>query len=161
MRERQKERALLLFAWFHLAVIAAGAAQFHPSESLAPAISTYGAWTGTDSGYGFFAPTVPAQIMVYATPGSPESAQTRREFRLGWHEPDLRVTSLFFALARLQLHDLMARTTAAYVLGTSRDLPDVTVEIGSFDVPAMADYRRGRRCSVAIFYTGEFRRRAH
>ncbi len=151
---------ILVFAIFHFAVIVCGVAEFTPSsEPLKSILSIYGGWSGNEGGYGFFAPSIPNQVMVYVTSIDARGHLQRGEFHVEPGEPDLRLMSLVFFLSKLQLNDLLARTVAAYALGTRPNTERVVVDVGKYVVPSMVEMRRGRQCHVDFYYSGTFARR--
>ena len=146
----------------HLALVAGSAAHVHllpPSSLPARGVRWYGAMTGADSGYGFFAPAVgsPSRATFTMTDAS---GRTWTDVLDGGAngEARLRVGSILSSAAFPELRDDLVASWAGKMFGRHPDAREVVVRIEVHDMPSMEEYRRGDRPHWRPAYQATFLR---
>jgi hypothetical protein len=136
-------------AAMHLGLVVCGAVRLEPPAGPAgSAVRLYGALSGADNGFGFFAPGVASQVRIGFTARG-AAGPDRRVFLaedLGG-EVKLRMAALLglFRDDDEALRDVLAASWAGTVFGLNPDVHTVTVRVEMFDLPDMERYRRGER----------------
>ena len=153
-------KPLLLLGAFgcHLALVVAGAAHFTPFRF-------YGELTGAGDSYGFFAPTVGAQLQARFTLFGPEGERTEETLETGKsREVGLRLGNLagtvYIAAKRPDLRRAFLGALAASRFGEHPRASSVQVSIEEWLMPTMAEYRRGARPRWLSLYDATFVRRS-
>lgn len=148
----------------HLVVVALGAAGLlvGPGGTLAGhAVRWYGAMTGADAGYSYFAPGVGSELRLRFVLADGRGREWEDELTAGQNqEVRLRIGSMtgLFPAARAAeafRHDLAASWAAA-MLGRHPDAVQVGVRIEGYEVPSMAEYRAGWRPRWVLLYAATF-----
>ncbi|MGK4002627.1 hypothetical protein WMF31_08390 [Sorangium sp. So ce1036] len=159
-RARSRGRALLIpsVAAAHLVCVVLGALQvdLQSAGRLGRAVAYYGALSGADSGYNFFAPEVNA--LPWATFQIADAGGTARAEVLesgANHEADLRVRSII-SLFLLADHEALRRSLVASWAGKMfarhPGAESVVVRLEICDLPSMQGYRDGARPSWDLLY---------
>ena len=152
--------AWIAAAGVHLTLVicgAAGVTPVSPAHFAGRVIETYGAYTGANSGYGFFAPGVASEWRAtfdvcsngHCIPASEEQAAG---------EGRLLLLTIDGLLAENELRDLLAASHAARQFGRYPHADAVLVKAGVFALPTMEQYRRGARPQWRDLYGYAFRR---
>lgn len=148
----------------HLVFVAAGASGLFGrlgEAGAGPAVRWYGAMTGADAGYSYFAPHVGSELRVRFTLSDGRGREWEDDLtgRMN-HEGRLRVgsmTGLFSPEpAREALRHDLAASWAATVFGRHPDARTVVVRVGVHEVPSMADFRAGRRPAWTDVFAATF-----
>jgi hypothetical protein len=145
-----------------LGFAAAGAAELD-FDRANQVITQYGALSGTDSSYGFFAPSVGTQLRVKFELTDAEGKKSEDILTTGAsHEADLRIGDMvaMFWMAEQDLQRAMAACWAGRILARHPDADCVVVHLDAYDLPTMAEYREGQRPDWSPYYEAEFVHRA-
>jgi hypothetical protein len=132
----------------HLLFVAAGAMRLPlPASSVAAqAIGVYGAWSGADNSYGFFAPGVAAEwraaLDTYDPRTSVWTTRTRVAPNLELAVLDSTINSNF---SRKELRKALAASWAASELPQAPGAAAVVVRAEAYLLPTIAQYRSGAR----------------
>jgi hypothetical protein len=142
-------RAALLsaFAAVHLLLVVCGAAGLSllPDGTRAgKALRWYGAMSGSDNGYGFFAPGVASQLRARFTL-SDGAGRSWGDTLEGEHNPEvtLRIGGIVGLFAEGSLGPGLAASWAAKLFGRHPDARRLVVRVEAYDLPPMAEYRKG------------------
>jgi hypothetical protein len=127
--------------------------------SVTHALNAYGHYTGAGASFGFFAPSVPDQVLPVVTALDRHGHAAR--VVLGTRsdsEADLRLSSLTFLYAKTHVLDLYGRSVAAYVMGQNGSVDTVLVTLGFYELPSMRAYASGAQPAYKPYFHGTFRR---
>jgi hypothetical protein len=154
---------LTVAAACHLALVVCGAAHQRLVDEPHPvgrALRWYGGLSGSDSGYGFFAPGVAGErrLVCTLTDAAGHSWAEPLEMRGQGREVDLRVLPLLLMFSEPDLGDAMAASVAAKMFGRFPAATRVTVRVDVCVVPTMEEYRAGDRPTWAVGYEATFSR---
>jgi hypothetical protein len=160
----KRTACLAAFAAGHLALVACGAAGLGllPEDS-APekALRWYGAVSGADNRYGFFAPDVGAEARAVLTlTDAAGRSWTEPVTESANQEVRLRLGSLFSQAADGSLRGGLAASWAARAFGRHPEAVAVTVRVDVYDVRTMDEYRHGQAAEWQTVYQRSFRRGA-
>jgi hypothetical protein len=126
-------------------------------------IAQYGALSGTDSSYGFFAPSVGTQLRATFVLTDAAGNTTTDILTTGVSaEADLRIGDMV-AIFWMDDDDLkrgMAGSWAGRMLARHPEATRVVVHLDAYDLPSMDGYREGKRPEWDPYYEAEFVRRA-
>jgi hypothetical protein len=161
-----KRRPAVALAAAHLLLVACGASGLMGLfGGCAPgrALQWYGAMSGADAGYNFFAPRVGSELRVAFVLTGPDGRRWEDDLTAGENqEVKLRVgsmTGLFPAAPEGEaLRRDLAASWAATMFGRHPDADEVTVRVEVYEVPSMEDYRAGQRPEWRLVYTAHFAR---
>lgn len=145
-----------------LGFAAAGAMELD-FESAPRLLALYGALSGTDSSYGFFAPEVGTQLRVTFELTCADGTKRTDILTTGAsHEADLRIGDMvaIFWMADENLQRGLAGSWAGRMLARHPDATRVLVHLDAYELPTMAEYKRGERPDWSLYYEAEFVRRA-
>ena len=152
--------AMLIAACLHLALVICGAARIRvlSQETVAGhALATYRAYTGSDNGYGFFAPAVASEwrglFEVCRADGRCEEA----ELPYGNPETAVLLSSIHGMLA-YDARDVLAASLAATQVARVPDARTIVVKVQVYAVPTMAQTRAGQRARWRTAYAYAFTR---
>jgi hypothetical protein len=160
-------RQLLLgaFATGHLVLVACGAAgllrALPRTSGPARAVQWYGAMSGADNDYGFFAPGVGAQLRAVFVLTDAEGRTWEDDFGSGPNQEVRlrlnRVVSTFPAEDGEEAlrRDLLA-SWAGSMFGRHPEARKVEVRVEAYDVPSMAEYRGLARPQWVLVYAEMF-----
>lgn len=126
-------------------------------------IARYGALSGTDSSYGFFAPGVGTQLRVTFELTREDGTKSTDVLTTdASHEADLRIGDMvaIFWMADEDLRRGLAASWAGRMLARHLEATRVVVHLDSYDLPTMAQYQQGERPGWAPHYEAEFVHRA-
>jgi hypothetical protein len=131
-----------------------------PSNPVRLGIDAYRQYTGTETGFGFFAPRVAvAHKLVFEI----KYADGHVEYELphvGHRETGLRLFLLLENIARVDYSDLretMLKMMAFSVWREHRDATLVRAIFGIINLPSVAQFEQGERETYQVLYTYEFR----
>lgn len=136
-------------AILHLALTVCGAAKLIPvplNTLIGSAIAHYQAYSGSDNGYGFFAPGVafPKRVMLHSYHADKDEWVTKLETGAS-RETQLRLSTTAGLFSQEKNHELIAASWAAWTLGNDPDASPVIVEIQVYVIPTMSEFRAGER----------------
>jgi hypothetical protein len=155
---RRRPHLAIAAAAVQLCFAAAGAMEldFDHAPSL---IARYGALSGTDSSYGFFAPAVGTQLRVTFELTREDGTKSEDVLTTGAsHEADLRIGDMvaIFWMDDEDLRRSLVGSWAGRMLARHPEATSVVVRLDAYDLPTMAEYRRGERPDWAPHYEAEF-----
>jgi hypothetical protein len=144
-----RRRVLLVLAGAHLSIVAASAAGVRfPERPLGRAIAEYAAISGAEARYGFFVPSVDAELRTTFEILGPSG----RETALGALPPvndevDLRVGNLrtLYWTEDEELGGALLDAWVASVLQRHPEAERVELRVDFLDLPSMRGYREGER----------------
>jgi hypothetical protein len=136
-----------LVAAGHLALVVCGTADLFPRFGRGPAgksVRWYGAVSGADSGYGFFAPEVGSQARAVFTLRDETGRVWSDTLDAGENnEVQLRVSSMVSDAPTGRQRRALAASWAGKLFARYPDAEEITVRIEFFDLPTMEEYRDG------------------
>lgn len=161
------KRKLLVGAFAcHLALVLAGAAHLtaRVRGPIGSALRFYGELTGAGDSYGFFAPTVGAQLQARFTLFGPHGERTEETLETGKsREVGFRLGNLagtvYIAAKRTDLRRAFLGALAASRFGAHPGASTVQVSIDEWVMPTMAEYRLGERPRWLSLHEAAFVRR--
>ncbi|WP_437936567.1 hypothetical protein [Sorangium sp. So ce341] len=163
---RRRAVLLLAAAAAHVVVVCLGALHVHIGDEgwARRAVKVYGLLSGADSGYSFFAPGVgstrSASFQVNGADG--EIATDVLETGVS-READIRVRNII-GMFWLEEDQMVRRSLVASwvgkVLARHPDADSVVVQLDTFELPSMAEYREGKAAGWNLDYRAKFVHRA-
>jgi hypothetical protein len=159
--ERRRPRLAIAAAVMQLGCAAAGAMELD-FDHASWVISQYGALSGTDSAYGFFAPSVGTQLQVTFVLTDAAGKITTDVLTTGVSkEADLRIGDMvaIFWMDDQNLQRSLVGSWAGRMLARHPEATRVAVNLDAYDLPTMAEYREGKRPEWSPYYEAEFVRR--
>lgn len=126
-------------------------------------IAEYGALSGTDSSYGFFAPSVGTQLRATFVLTDAGGQTTTDVLTTGVSkEADLRVGDMVavFWMDDADLKRGLAGSWAGRMLARHPDATRVVVHLDAYDLATMDGYHEGKTPTWVPYYEAEFARRA-
>jgi len=132
----------------HLALVVCGAARFLPApreSRAARLVLMYGEYSGSNNGYGFFAPSVASpwdvRFSIYADgEGWVEGASPE-----GNNEVRLRFHTVLGSLSKDELREPVAASLAAKKFTSYPRAELINTHVRVLDLPTMEEYRAGQR----------------
>ena len=159
--KQRRPRLVIAAAVVQLGFAAAGAMELDFDH--APfVIAEYGALSGTDSSYGFFAPSVGTQLRVTFVLTDAAGNTTTDVLTTGVSkEADLRIGDMvaIFWMDDQDLKRGMAGSWAGRMLARHPESTRVVVHLDAYDLPTMAGYSEGKRPEWDPYYEAVFARR--
>jgi hypothetical protein len=157
-------RVLKGAAILHLGLTVCGAAKLVPVPLKFPvgsAIAHYQAYSGSDNGYGFFAPGVasPKRVMVHGYHANKGEWVTTVETGVS-RETELRLSTTAGLFSQEKYHEFIAASWAAWMFGNDPDASPVIVEIQVYVIPTMSEFRAGERPQWQTMEVFPFARRS-
>lgn len=157
-------RFICLLAGAHLVLVGLGASSQVGRLGQGPvarSVQWYGAMTGADAGFNFFAPQVGSEMRVRFDLSDDTGRVWADELTADANqEVRLRIgsmTGLFPAEPEAEPVRLdLAASWAATMFGRHPDAHRVVVWVELYDVPSMADYRAGERPAWVPVYSATF-----
>jgi len=142
----------------HLGLVVCGAARVSFAEvpGVGAVLQWYGSLSGSENGYGFFAPGVCSQIRPVFTLTDSKRVWTDRLESGMSHEAELRVGSSVSLASFPELWDPLSASWSATLFGRHPSADQVLVTIEAHAVPTMEEYRQGVRPSWVKVYQGVF-----
>ena len=159
-----RQLAWTLAAGVHLALVICGAAGLRFTGESLPStlLATYGAISGAENGYGFFAPAVASQSRAVLT----MKDKTGREWQDALIRDEdsvagFRAATVFDAFPALpeQVRRGLAASWAGVMFGRHPGAEEVLVKVEIELLPTMEEWRRGRRAAWSPIYQGTFLRK--
>jgi len=145
----------------HLLAVACAAADLRPSRTegaLQQCVVLYGWYSGSNNGYGFFAPSVgsrwQARFSLYDEHGH---GWTEESMRPGNREVNLRHATILGMFARAELREVLAASWAARMFARHPEARLINVHVQIYRVPPMRDFSKGDRpewVTVAVYSFG-------
>jgi hypothetical protein len=153
--------ALLLVAGAHLGIVAGGALEKLPRRGgwATRLLIEYAALSGADSFYTFFAPTVgPAIRLIFTVTDRSGGVCTDVLKGATNVEVDSRVDDLFslFWYADDAFQGTLLRSWAGMMFTRHPGAERIVVRVEAYDLPSMAEYRRGRRSEWDVRHHATF-----
>ncbi|WP_404365167.1 hypothetical protein ACIHQR_33190 [Corallococcus coralloides] len=149
-------------AALHLLMVARGALHM-PLLPLTDTVRTwaqaYGHWTGSSSGFSFFAPGVSPAVRVSFDLEGASGEKLHDDFRSDNGAVNVRIHSMNLRFNLEDSRDALARAWAAAMFGRHPDARSVTVRVESLRLPGMEEHLRGSRPFWMEAYRAEFQRR--
>jgi hypothetical protein len=156
----KRTACLVAFAAGHLFLVACGAAGFGllpEGTGAEKALRCYGAMTGADNTYGFFAPDVAEEARGFLTITDPDGRSWTEPVVEGDNEEvRLRLSSMYGVAAGGEQRRGLAASWAARAFGRHPEARVITVRIDLYEVPTMEDYRDGDRPEFVTIYERSF-----
>jgi hypothetical protein len=156
-------KLLALAALAHLILVASSAAHLRlatPRTAAARTIAAYGALSGSDNTFGFFAPHVAPEFHLQFTITSADGRVWEEPANRGvTREASLRFDSMTSLFAFDDLQPRIAASWAAALFGRYPDATRVEMLVEAEDMPTMESFRDGNRPEWDTIYTGDFSRR--
>jgi hypothetical protein len=142
--------ALLSVAGAHLALVAASALGFHVHGDgwVKRAIAEYGALSGADSFYSFFAPSVDTQLRPTFEITNNHGAVTGDVLMKPANtEVDIRIANLvgLFYWEDADLRSTLLHAWSCVVLARHPEAEQIVIRVEACDVPSMQAYRQGKK----------------
>lgn len=136
-----------LIAAGHVALIACSAFQLsQPTSALGLPLRWYGAMTGADGNYGFFAPGVSSQLRASFTMADRRGRTwTDALADDSNREVELRLGSMFGMTSEPELGQAITAAWAAQMFGRHPNAQFVTIRIEAYELPTMDEYRAGKQ----------------
>ncbi|KYF59086.1 hypothetical protein BE08_39805 [Sorangium cellulosum] len=163
---RRRAALLLAAAAAHVVVICLGALHVHIGDEgwARRAVKYYGLLSGADSGYSFFAPGVGSTLSASFQVNGPDGNIAADVLETGVsREADIRVRNII-GMFRLEEDPRVRRSLVASwagkVLARHPDADSVVVQLDTFELPSMAEYREGKTAGWKLDYRAKFMRRA-
>ena len=119
----------------------------------------YGHWTGSSSGFSFFAPGVSPAVRVSFDLEGPSGERLHDDFRSDNGAVNVRIHSMNLRFNLEDSRDALARAWAAAMFGRHPDARSVTVRVESLQLPGMEAHVQGSRPLWTEAYRAEFQRR--
>ena len=156
-------RLFIIFGLLHIGLSVAGALRALP-EARGPAtgaIRWYAALTGADSAFGFFAPGVGTHLDANFEVAFADGRSELRRLESGLtREADLRVGTVvdaFWISAESErLRRSLAASWAGKIMARSPGATAVTVQLRSYYLPTMAEFRQGKTGAWEPYYRAKF-----
>lgn len=159
---RRRAVLLLAAAAAHLVVVWLGALHVHIGDEgwARRAVTCYGLLSGADSGYSFFAPGVGTTLSASFRVSDANGTIATDVLETGVsHEADIRVRNII-GMFRLEGDEMMRRSLVASwagkVLARHPDADSVVVQLDTFELPSMAEYREGKTTGWELNYRAKF-----
>jgi hypothetical protein len=144
----------------HIVLIACGAARLPVADgggTTAKVLQNYGALTGADATYGFFAPGVSPQLRAsFILDDGAGRTWTAVLDGGGNREVELRIGSILGSTSFPWLRDAVIASWAARMFARQPDAQFVLVRIEVYDLPTMEQYRAGTRPEWNIVHEAGF-----
>lgn len=157
----RRHTLLTALAGIHLALVVCGAA----SWSLLPDTTWVGqalhagrSLTGSDNGFGFYAPEVGAELRARFTLSAGQRRWTDTLDPTGNREAQLRLGTVISLVTFPDLREPVIASLAAAMLGRHPSAQQVIVCIEVYDPPTMEEYRAGARPEWQVLYEAVFTR---
>lgn len=152
----KRQLVVTCIAGFHLLLVACGAIQlplFGETNPIGRGLRIYGALSGSDSGYGFFAPEVGPQLRAVLHLEDDQGRQWTDQLDDGLNaEAKLRMSGVVSMVGFPEYRDAIVTSLAAAMLGRHPTAKQVQVEVQVFDPPTMEDFRNGKRPQWESFF---------
>ncbi|NPC52427.1 hypothetical protein HPC50_35785 [Corallococcus exiguus] len=149
-------------AVLHLLMVARGALHV-PLLPLTDTARTwtqaYGHWTGSSSGFSFFAPGISPAVRVSFDLEGASGEPMHDDFRSDNGAVNVRIQSMNLRFSLEESRDALARAWAAAMFGRHPDARTVTVRVESLRLPSMEGHQQGAQPLWTEAYRAEFQRR--
>ncbi|NPC75528.1 MULTISPECIES: hypothetical protein [Corallococcus] len=149
-------------AVLHLLMVARGALHvplLPLTDTGRPWAQAYGHWTGSSSGFSFFAPGVSPAVRVSFDLEGASGEQLHDDFRSDNGAVSVRIHSMNLRFSLEESRDALARAWAAAMFGRHPDAKAVTVRVESLQLPSMEGHMQGSQPLWTEAYRAEFQRR--
>lgn len=151
--------------FLHVILVFVGATQIAVSYSgpLPSVFSFYGALSGADAGFNYFAPEIVSELRTrffVQKPGQPWTETKWNETAA--REAQLRIFNVFSLITQVMedknTRQLVSASLAGKILGQHEEASQARIVIESVALPSMEDYRNGKRAKWFPFYQATYRR---
>jgi hypothetical protein len=157
----RRHAAAVAVACLHLAIVLCGALRVSPvpeNSAVGSALETYGAYTGANNAYGFFAPAVASEWRAtFSICVDEQNCIPVAEEEVN-REASLLFVTIDGLFAYEEVRDLVAASWAAAQFARFPHAKLVIVKAGAFVVPTMAQARAGRKPHWEDIYAFAFTR---
>jgi hypothetical protein len=157
----RRQRFLVLLAGAHLVLVVCGATGLFPGARTWPgrALAAYGALSGADNSYGFFAPGVaPQRRARFVLTDRSGHSWTEHLTGSARSEASLRVGSIFDTAADPQWREEMTTFWVARLFARHRSAQSITALLEVEILPSMEEHREGRRPCWRVEFQATFER---
>jgi hypothetical protein len=165
MTMNTRHALMVAVAFGHLILVGLGAASLMPdagnpnSNAAGKALATYGALSGADNGYGFFAPGVAPTMRATFTMSDESGKSWTDVLETGTsHEADLRYAGIASVFVMADFPPSLAQSMAAAMFGRHPTATHVVMLIEVSNPPTMAEYREGKRPQWEPLFQAAFSR---
>ncbi len=143
-----RRNVIVAAAAVHLS-IAAFFSTHWPVERVLPAIldrplKLYGAYTGAQTHFNFFAPAVSTQARAQFVLVNADGTFTRDELLTGSAEANQRLAMMFTFYGVAEARPFLARAWGVHMLDRHPDAQAVEVRVEILDIPTLAELKAGR-----------------
>ncbi|WP_437716015.1 hypothetical protein WMF45_06125 [Sorangium sp. So ce448] len=165
-RNSRSHAAALVAVAGHLGLVVMGALQIHPEGDGWPAraLAVYGALSGAESGYAFFADSItPLPRASFHVSGAGGATLTDALESGASRETEIRILNLitpFLSVEDPTIQRSIAASWAGKVLARHPAAQSILVRLETCDLPTMREYREGKRSSWNMQYEAKFMTRS-
>ena len=107
-------------------------------------LKLYGAYTGAQTHFNFFAPTVSTQARAKFVLTRPDGTQARDELVTGNFEANQRLAMMFTFYGVPEARPFLARAWAVHMLNRHPEADSVEVSVEVLDIPTLAELKAGK-----------------
>lgn len=159
----RREHFFVFLAVCHIVLVALCAGQVKVDE--VPGLSSYAAYSGANTTYGFFAPGVGSQLSLSFRIENKDGQVKADTLQAGMtKESALRISNIIQALGeevtKPEMRRSMAASWAAKVLARHPGSVSIKVIVQSYDLPSREDFAKGKRPAWVPFYEAKFASKA-
>jgi len=120
-----------------------------PVEGYLPAVierplKLYGTYTGAQTHFNFFAPTVSTQARAQFVLTKPDGSQVRDELLTTNFEANQRLAMMFTFYGVAEVRPFLARSWAVHMLNRHPEADSVEVRVEALDIPTLAEIKSGK-----------------
>jgi hypothetical protein len=129
------------------------------SNSVRQALNTYVQLAGIETGYGYFAPNVPAGYRLVFELHYPEGRVEYEMPSVSSAAAGLRIAGLLDSIGRTRydaLREILVKTLAQSVWREHPDVETVRAIVGSIRLPSAQEFTEGKRESYEFLYAYDF-----
>jgi hypothetical protein len=107
-------------------------------------LKLYGQYTGAQTHFNFFAPTVSTQARARFVLTRPDGSEARDELVTGNSEANQRIAMMFTFYGVAELRPFLARAWAVHMLTRHPDADSVEVLVELLEIPTLAELKAGK-----------------
>src|SRR5262249_47197104 len=129
------------------------------SNPVREALNTYVQLAGIETGYGYFAPNVPAGYRLVFELHYPEGRVEYELPSVSSAATGLRIAGLLDSIGRTRydaLREILVKTLAQSVVREQPDVESVRAILGSIRLPSISEFEEGQRESYEFLYAYDF-----
>lgn len=148
MAPKAARRLVVVVAAIHLSIAAVFATHWQVEQFLPVLLDRplklYGAYTGAQTHFNFFAPAVSTQARAQFVLTRPDGTTIRDQLLTGNAEANQRLAMMFTFYGIPEARPFLARSWAVYMLGRHPDAEAVEVRIEALQIPVLSEVRSGK-----------------